>query len=1143
MKRKIGKALVVGAGIAGIRSALDLAETGYGVVLIDKADHIGGVLSQLDYQFPTNHCGMCRMLPLVERDAGSQFCLRKGLFHENIEILLGTRVTAVSGEPGRFSVSLRTRPTWVDPQRCTGCGACVPVCPVEVPDAFNAGLGRRKAIYLPVPHQVPNAYIIDPAACTRCGACVEACPCGAITLSTALRGDFRILVVDDEAIVRQSLQSWLEDEGYAVDTAASGPEALEALEKREYQLMLSDIKMAGMDGVELLRQAKALRPDLAVVLMTAYATVETAVEAMKIGALDYLVKPFDPETLVPMVARVHEELLAARDRQVEVGAIVLAGGTDYFDPRQQAVNPYGYGRIPAVVTSLEFERIVSGSGPSAGRLTRPHDGRPIRKIAWLQCVGSRDIQCGADFCSSSCCMYAVKEAMLAKERGGGDLEAAIFYMDMRCFGKSFQRYRDRAEAEGVRFERGRIHSVLPDTETADPTLRFVAVDGTVREETFDLVVLAVGQRPARGTAELAQMADLPLNPWGFLATAPLSAVRTERPGIVAGGSFTGLRDIGESVIFASAASSEAARVLHASGGSLAAAESEAAEFRDVSRQPPRVLVVVCTCGDRILPRSDRPRWIDRLKRNPVVQETIFIDHVCTGEGWQALADAITTRQANRVLIGACHPYAFIRRLRELGRLTRLHPALMDVVDLLGPRLAATGENADPAPVPDDLPRRLAMAVARLQGTCLPRVEAMPVRQQALVVGGGIAGMTAALAIADCGYPVDLVEAGDRLGGNLQWIGQTLEGHDLTALMEDTAARVGKHPKIKVHANTRVRGAFGEVGHFYSTLENTDGTVQTLEHGVVVLATGGGEAATAAYGFGSHPAIVTQKGFQAASAEGRLALDALNTVVMIQCVGSREEPRNFCSRVCCPTTIKQALAIKKKNPEATVVVLYRDMMTYGFAETWFTRARRAGVIFVPYGLEDKPKVEVASPEQPVTVTVTDPVLGRPLTVEADAVVLATGIAPGLPADLAAAYGAALDSDGFLAEAESKWRPVDSLREGVFACGLVLGPRNVEESIATAGAAAQRALRILEREHLPAAHLTAVVRHSLCARCGRCIEACPYEARRLDDELDKVLVNPAMCQGCGACEAVCPNGAAVLNGLGMPQMFGLLDQALA
>jgi heterodisulfide reductase subunit A len=468
---------------------------------------------------------------------------------------------------------------------------------------------------------------------------------------------------------------------------------------------------------------------------------------------------------------------------------------------------------------------------------------------------------------------------------------------------------------------------------------------------------------------------------------------------------------------------------------------------------------------------------------------------------------------------------------------------MDVVDLLGPNLAAAVGNADPAWRSDDLRTRLAMALARLQGFCLPQVETVPVCQRALVVGGGIAGMTAALAVADCGYPVDLIEAGDRLGGNLHWIGQTLDGIPLGPLLDDTVARVGKHPKITVHARTKLSGAFGEVGHFSSTLEAADGSVQTLEHAAVILATGGGEAATGQYGFGSHPGIVTQKGFEQALADHRIDPAVLSTVVMIQCVGSREEPRNFCSRVCCPTAIKQALALKAENPEATVVVLYRDMMTYGFTETYFTRARQAGVVFVAYRLDDKPRVDVAEADQPVTVTVTDPVLGRPLVIEADLLVLATGVAPRLPPDLAAAYGASLDEDGFFAEAESKWRPVDSLREGVFACGLALGPRNVEESIATAGAAAQRALRILERERLPVAHLTAVVRHSLCARCGRCIEACPYAARRLDDELDRVLVNATMCQGCGTCEAVCPNGAAVLNGLSMPQMFGMLDQALA
>uniref|UniRef100_UPI000A4A3047 response regulator n=1 Tax=Desulfosarcina cetonica TaxID=90730 RepID=UPI000A4A3047 len=519
MKRKIGRALVVGAGIGGIRVAMDLAQMGYGVTLIDRAAHMGGILSQLDRQFPSDGCGMCRMLPMVERDAAQQTCLRKGLFHERIDIRLGTQLLDVAGEPGKFQATLKTVPTPVDPQRCNGCGECAAVCPVEVPDAFNAGLTRRKAIYLPVPHMMPPTYAIDPDACTRCGACEPVCPMGAIHLADTGRKAFRILVVDDETIIRNSLDAWLGDEeGYHVTMAASGAEALERLAEAPFHLMLLDIKMPGMDGVEVLDKARVLQPALQVLMMTAYATVETAVEAMKIGAMDYLIKPFDPEALIPKVTTVFTAFEAQNNAQLAVGAIVLATGTTAFDP-STGKNPMGYGVVPNVVTGLELERMLSGSGPDGGRLLRPSDKQPVHRAAWIQCVGSRDLQTGADFCSTVCCMFALKEVSLARRAAAADFEATIIYMDLRTFGKSFERYAQTV-GDNLRQVRGRVHSIAQAPENDRVALRWSDSTGAVHDETFDLVVLSTGQRPSPGSAALAEALAIDTDAFGFIRTLP-----------------------------------------------------------------------------------------------------------------------------------------------------------------------------------------------------------------------------------------------------------------------------------------------------------------------------------------------------------------------------------------------------------------------------------------------------------------------------------------------------------------------------------------------------------------------------------------------------------------------------------------------
>ncbi|NQT69265.1 MAG: CoB--CoM heterodisulfide reductase iron-sulfur subunit A family protein, partial [Desulfobacteraceae bacterium] len=858
-----------------------------------------------------------------------------------------------------------------------------------------------------------------------------------------------------------------------------------------------------------------------------------------------LLKPFDIDSIVSKVLQIFHDLEAAQVPPLEVGALVLCGGTDYFDPAD-GTNTYGYGLYPNVVTSLGFERILSGTGPNQGRLVRPHDGKPIEKVAWFQCVGSRDLQTEAAFCSSVCCMHAIKEALVAKEKSDKELDATIFYMDMRTFGKSFQRYRDQAETEhGVRFERGRIHSLVQDESSGDLIATHVDITGATRQETFDMVVLSVGQRPAPGTTAISEMLDIPLNPWGFGETLPFSLTKTAKDGIFLGGSFTGLKDIGESVIQSSAAASSASRVIHSAGGSLALEVSSVPPSTEVLGEPPRVMVAVCTCGNDLSKHFNQEQLVQSLEADPAVDQVVFLEQTCTASGWENLVELAEKQRPNRILIGACLPYVYARKIRELGQRLELEPALIEVVDIKlsvqNSKLSAQTPSEDElAAINRELSSILKMGLAKVKWADPAPVSKVEVVQQALVVGGGISGMTAALAIADHGFQVNLIEQEKVLGGNLNWLTRTLEGNATGNILEEKLQQVEKHPLIQVHAESRVFSSYGYVGHFNSTIESKEEGDFTLEHGVTILATGGIEAATSSYSYAASESIVTQKEFEQKKVDNSIDPGQLETVVMIQCVDSRQEPRNYCSRICCASALKNALYLKKENPDTAIYILYRDMMTYGFTESYYTEARRAGIIFIPYDLAAKPEVSIADGK--VQVTTFEPLIKRKVQIEADLVVLATGVVPTLPKELAEAFYVTLDQDGFFEEAESKWRPVDALKDGIFACGLANSPRNITESIATAEAAAQRALRILTHEQLPTGKVVAEVHHSLCSLCERCIVTCPYGARFFDLELERVLVNAAMCQGCGSCATTCPNSASVVAGYFDQQMFDVIDSAL-
>jgi len=735
-------------------------------------------------------------------------------------------------------------------------------------------------------------------------------------------------------------------------------------------------------------------------------------------------------------------------------------------------------------------------------------------------------------------MFAIKEALLAKERSGGKVDASIFYMDMRTFGKDFQRYRDRAEKEyGVRFVRNRVHTIDAGAN-GDLVISYAEPDGNRHEEAFDLVVLAAGQRPPKGTQEMAEMAGMELNPWGFCELQPFSLSRTAREGIAVAGSFAGLRDVSESVIQANSASLAASRLIHSKGGSLAVEPGPKTPFRDVFREPPHVAVAMCTCGGTLDGAVDVDALKAWIENQAAVSQVEPIDRICTQEGWEELKETIKSDGANRLLIAACMPYVYTKKLRELGEGAGLNPALIDVVDIR--TQAFPGRDVTQEQVDRGIRSVVSMGISKVKGMDPSLTPMKRVAQKALVVGGGIAGMTAALGIADHGFEVSLVEQAEELGGNLRKIHRTIQGDSPQELLEETVAKVEKHPLINVHTKAKLIHSQGHVGHFLTTIEKGDGLGETLEHGVTILATGGAEAKTESYGYGKSEAILTQHELEEKLADGSLDPKNLSAVAMIQCVDSREEPRNYCSRICCTSALKNALYLKEQNPETAVYILFRDMMAYGFLETYYTQARKSGVIFIQYDPGKKPEVAVEN-GRPVLSTL-DPILGRTVEIHPDILVLSTGMVPNDAAQMADIFGVELNQDGFFQEAESKWRPVDFIKEGMFMAGIAHSPRSITESMAMADASAQRSLRILSSERLAAGGLVAEVRHSLCSLCERCITACPYSARYRDEEEEKIVVDELMCQGCGSCAATCPNSASVLRGYRDQQMFEVIDSAL-
>jgi len=816
--------------------------------------------------------------------------------------------------------------------------------------------------------------------------------------------------------------------------------------------------------------------------------------------------------------------------QVNVGSIILCPGFEKYDPIQ--LQYYGYGKFPNVLTSLEFERILSASGPYQGHLVRPYDRKEPKKIAWIQCVGSRNVREEKGYCSSVCCMYAIKEAVIAKEHSKDELETTIFFMDMRTYGKGFEKYYDRARNEqGVKFVRSRIFAISEvDDDSKNLVIRYADEAGNIYNEEFDLVVLSVGLKPSESVIELGKRLGLEINEFGFAEPEPLTGVNSSKPGIYVAGAFGGPKDIPETVMQASAAAGASAGLLGDVRGTMIK-EREFPPERDVSGEEPRIGVFVCHCGVNIGSVVDVPAVVEMAKSLPNVVYSGEFLYVCSQDSQAAIREAIEEHNLNRVVVASCSPRTHKPLFQETLREAGLNRYLFEMANIRDQ--CSWVHMHEPEKATEKAKDLVKMVVAKAALLEPLKQVSVGVTPKALVIGGGVSGMTNALSLADQGYNVHIVEKSDQLGGIALRIKQGFRGEDVQAFVSDLIEKVKSNDKIQVTTGAEVTDVSGYVGNFKTTLSNGE----KFEHGVTVIAIGGKEYKPTEYLYNEHDAVFTQLELEEALAANDSKIKEAKNIVLIQCVGSREPERPYCSRICCNKSIKLALKLKEVNPDANVFILYRDIRTYGFNEENYRKARQKGVIFVRYNADDKPKVEAAG--NGLKVTITDHVLGEPIVIDTDVLGLAAAILP--PEDNAKMnqlFKVPLNEDGFFLEAHMKLRPVDTAADGIFIAGLAHGPKSLEENVAQAKAAAGRAITILSKDAIESGGVVAVVQPDKCAACLTCVRLCPFNAPRINNyaaEIEAVL-----CQGCGTCAGECPNKAITLQCYKDIMLMSMVDE---
>jgi heterodisulfide reductase subunit A len=821
-----------------------------------------------------------------------------------------------------------------------------------------------------------------------------------------------------------------------------------------------------------------------------------------------------------------------KELNLNVGSIILSAGCEVYDPADHDV--YGYGKSPNVLTSLEFERILSSSGPYGGHLVRPSDKKEPKKIAWLQCIGSRDIHAGArGYCSSVCCTYAIKEAMLAKEHSKEPLDAAIFYMDVRTHGKDFERYFNKGKEEsGIRFVKSKVTHILPVGDSGKQMIRYIDDSGKRVEETFDIVVLSVGLGVTKEAVELAGRLNVELDHYQFLSTSSFEPVNTSKPGIYVCGAFEGPKDIPQSVIESSAAAGIAGSSLTESRWTQTKTKSLPEEV-DVHGEPPRIGVFICRCGTNIAGVVDVPAVVEFAKTLPYVVHADENMFSCSQDTQNNMAKLIKEKRLNRLVVSACTPKTHEPLFQETMTNAGINKYLFEMANIRNQCSWVHNLNTEEATQKAKDLTRMAVAKVALHE---PLVEPeLKINQSALVIGGGLAGMTAAQTLTEQGYHTHLVEKSENLGGQARQIHETWRGEDVQQNLSELIQAVQSNQKIDVHLEAEVQAVDGFVGNFQTTI-GKNGKEEILEHGVTIIASGAEELKPDQYLYGQDPKVLTGLDLDQKLIENDSSLATKDSAVFIQCVGSRIPERPYCSKVCCTHSIKNALKLKEMNPEMDVFILYRDLRAYGLREDLYREARSKGIHILRYDFDKD--LTVSADGEELSVMFTDTSIRRQMEIKPDLLVLSTAIVPPKDNPLARFYKATLNDDGFFMEAHVKLRPVDCTTDGIFICGLAHGPKPVDETIAQAQAAATRAVTLLAKISIRMSGTVAEASPAECSSCGVCVSICPYSAPSFTEEgpfSGKAEINPILCKGCGLCVASCRSGAIHLKGFDNDQIF--------